>query len=113
MQNTFESTHKVIVTPSCRSLIISNLHEAACSIETLIMELENEKLYSLGRFKVEIGHIYHHINFAWNIRGLRDISLYEKCHMRILKNGLNILLSHFIGRTNSFRASNSLDAEFS
>ena len=78
MQNTFESTHKVIVTPSCRPLIISNLHEAACSMESLIMELKNEKLYSMGRFKVDIGHIYHHINFAWNIRGLRDISLYEK-----------------------------------
>lgn len=78
MKNIYEISHKVIVNPSSRSIIISNLHEAACSINRLNDDLKNNRLYSVGRFKVEMGHIYHHINFAWNIRGLRDISLYTE-----------------------------------
>lgn len=77
MKNIYENSPKVIVNPSSRSIIISNLHEASCSIKRLNDDLKNNRLYSVGRFKIEMGHIYHHINFAWNIRGLRDISLYR------------------------------------
>lgn len=76
MKNIYENSHKVIVNPSSRSIIISNFHEAACSIRHLNDDLKNNRLYSVGRFKVEMEHIYHHINFAWNIRSLRDVSLY-------------------------------------
>lgn len=77
MKNIYENYPKVIVNPSSRPIIISNLHEVACSIKRLNDDLKNNRLYSVGRFKVEMGHIYHHINLAWNIRGLRDVSLYR------------------------------------
>lgn len=77
MLSEYEKRHKVIVNPSSRPMIISNLHEASCSITRLNDDLKNNRLYSVGRFKMDMGHIYHHINFAWNIRGLRDISLYR------------------------------------
>lgn len=76
MLTEYEKYHRVIVNPSSRPMIISNLHEAACSIRDLNEELKNERLLTLGKFNVEMGHIYHHINFAWNIRGLRDVSRY-------------------------------------
>jgi hypothetical protein len=78
MKNIYENYHKVIVNPSSRPMIISNLHEAACSIKDVNDALTNNRLYSVGRFNLDMGHIYHHINFAWNIRGLRDINLYTE-----------------------------------
>ena len=78
MKNTSENSHRVIVNPSSRSIIVSNFHEAACSIKHLNDDLKNDRLYSMGQFKAEMGHMYHHINFAWNIRGLADLEQYIK-----------------------------------
>lgn len=78
MPHKTKSDHKVIINPECRPIIISNLREAAASIKKLNAELEAEKLYRMGKFSVEMGHIYHHLNVAWNIRSLGDVDLYRK-----------------------------------
>lgn len=74
----YENSLQTIVNPSCRPLIISNLREAAASIKRLNVELDAERLYRMGKFSVEMGHIYHHLNVAWNIRSLGDVDLYRK-----------------------------------
>jgi hypothetical protein len=41
-------------------------------------ELETEQLYSMGKLSFKVGHIYHHLNVAWNIRSLGDVDLHRK-----------------------------------
>ncbi len=43
-----------------------NLKEAKEQLDEILLELENNSEYDFGEFSVDIQHLYHHINTAWN-----------------------------------------------
>ena len=59
-------------------LISQNLQEAKDQIEQILNDLAANPGYSEEMFKVCLEHVYHHLNFSWNIRNL-DESRVELC----------------------------------
>ncbi|MBI5695356.1 MAG: hypothetical protein HZC51_06395 [Nitrospirae bacterium] len=51
--------------------MISNLLEAREEIDAIIKELAGKPEHGEGGLSVRFAHIYHHINFAWNIRNIK------------------------------------------
>jgi hypothetical protein len=49
-------------------IISYNLAEARKQIEQIEARTKNGKKPSEGELQVMLGHAYHHLNFAWNIR---------------------------------------------
>jgi hypothetical protein len=49
-----------------KSYILYNLKESLIQLEETIKELENNSDYEYGEFSVDMNHLYHHINTAWN-----------------------------------------------
>ncbi len=45
-----------------------HLTEARQALEQLITELDSDTEYEFGDYRVDIEHVYHHINSAWNGR---------------------------------------------
>jgi hypothetical protein len=43
-----------------------NLKEALESLQQMIQEIESQDDYDYGEYIVEITHLYHHLNTAWN-----------------------------------------------
>ena len=48
--------------------IMFNLEEALEQLNSTVNDLKNTKGYNEDDFRVQIEHLYHHINFAWNTR---------------------------------------------
>ncbi|MHC4498450.1 MAG: hypothetical protein ACYS21_04980, partial [Planctomycetota bacterium] len=44
------------------------LKEALESLEQMIQEIESQDDYCYGEYIVDITHLYHHLNIAWNAR---------------------------------------------
>lgn len=51
-----------------RDHVLNHLREAHESLATCIREIEQDPDYEVGQFLVDITHLYHHINTAWNGR---------------------------------------------
>jgi hypothetical protein len=51
-----------------RDYVLWNLREAADALGTLITEIEGDPEYDQGQLEVDLNHVYHHINTAWNAR---------------------------------------------
>jgi hypothetical protein len=51
-----------------RDYVLFNLREARSELERTIREIETDTEYGHGDFVVAMGHIYHHVNTAWNAR---------------------------------------------
>lgn len=48
--------------------ILFNLREALSSLTETIKNIENNREYDEAELYVEMQHIYHHLNHAWNAR---------------------------------------------
>ena len=48
--------------------IAFHLKEAAEQLQETVKSLSSESDYSYGEFVVDMSHLYHHINTAWNSR---------------------------------------------
>ena len=48
--------------------ILFHLKEALDQIENTIKGIENEPEYGETDFSIEMNHLYHHLNTAWNSR---------------------------------------------
>ena len=55
-----------------RQLIIDNLQEAIEQLQEIAAELANDQEYDEGQLRVDLEHAYHHINYAWHIRGVSE-----------------------------------------
>jgi hypothetical protein len=55
-----------------RRAILFHLKEAKEQLDSTIAAIENDRGYSAGAFQVEMGHLYHHVNSAWNARDVSD-----------------------------------------
>lgn len=51
-----------------KSWVLFHLKEAKSSLEDMISEIESDLEYEYGNYVVDMGHIYHHLNTAWNSR---------------------------------------------
>ena len=48
--------------------LLFNLHEAQEHIDSIVKHLQYDDAYDEGNLAVDMQHLYHHINFAWNTR---------------------------------------------
>jgi hypothetical protein len=51
-------------------IILYNIQEAREQLEEIEKQLKEESLSEIG-FQIKLEHAYHHLNFAWNIRGAK------------------------------------------
>jgi len=61
-----------------RKVILSHLREAAEQLNETIQRLESNAEYGVEELEVEMGHLYHHLNTAWNGRDQTD-EQFKKC----------------------------------
>ncbi len=59
-----------------KEYILYNLKEALEQLSNTIHELEKDKDYEYGDFRVDMEHLYHHVNTAWNAQ---NSSAQESC----------------------------------
>jgi hypothetical protein len=55
-----------------RHIVSFHLREAAEELNRTIAELERKESYDVEEFRVAMGHLYHHLNTAWNGRDQTD-----------------------------------------
>ncbi len=71
--------------------VLWNLKQAREALERLIADMQADGDYGYGEFRVDMEHLYHHINTAWNAR---DASK-ESVQTRVLRGtsvvGVNFL----------------------
>ena len=48
--------------------VLFHLKEAKEQLDDLIREIESDSSYSIDNYRVCMGHLYHHVNTAWNGR---------------------------------------------
>lgn len=51
-----------------REHTLRHLREAEGELHRTIQKIEHESEYGDGEFSVAMGHLYHHLNTAWNAR---------------------------------------------
>ena len=51
-----------------KEYVLFHLRETQDAIETALKEIEAEDDYDYGNFVVDMAHVYHHVNTAWNAR---------------------------------------------
>jgi hypothetical protein len=61
-----------------RAVVLFHLREAAEQLKETIQELESRADYCKEEFQVEMGHLYGHLNTAWNGRDQTDAQ-HAKC----------------------------------
>ena len=54
--------------PMNKPYVLWNLNEAREAIGQLISDIETDADYDFGEFRVDMEHLYHHVNTAWNAR---------------------------------------------
>ena len=55
-----------------RPVVLFHLREAAEQLKETIQNLEGGDDYRTEQFQVDMGHLYHHLNTAWNGRDQTD-----------------------------------------
>lgn len=68
-----------------KNLIVSNIEEAKEQLEVMLQEIEADKEYSEVELQIALEHVYHHLNFAWNIRNIEQ-SRAEMCSKKDFKS---------------------------
>ena len=48
--------------------ILFHLAKAQEAIQKLIAEMQSDQDYEFGNYRVDMEHLYHHVNSAWNGR---------------------------------------------
>lgn len=61
-----------------RNVVLFHLREAAEQLNETIQELESNLDYGKEELQVQLAHLYHHLNTAWNGRDQTDAQ-FEKC----------------------------------
>lgn len=55
-----------------RNVVLFHLREAVEQLNETIRNLSSDQDYVAEEFEVEMGHVYHHLNTAWNGRTQTD-----------------------------------------
>ncbi|NIP25448.1 MAG: hypothetical protein GWN67_23200 [Phycisphaerae bacterium] len=49
-----------------KDFVLFNLREAHQALQRIIGDIESQPDYAYGEYIVEMTHLYHHVNTAWN-----------------------------------------------
>jgi len=60
-----------------KDIIVSNIEEAREELENILSKLTSKPEYSEVEFKIALEHVYHHLNFLWNIRNVEKNSVLD------------------------------------
>lgn len=60
-----------------RQIVLFHLREAAEQLDKTIQTLVGETDYGAEELRVEMSHLYHHLNTAWNGRDQTDAQFQE------------------------------------
>jgi hypothetical protein len=60
-----------------KKFMLFNLREAKDQLLEIIRDIESDPEYEYGAYMVEMTHLYHHINTAWNARDASDDEVRE------------------------------------
>ena len=58
--------------------ILYNLEEAKEELDRIITDIKKNEDYEYGEYLVAMGHLYHHLNTAWNSRNASEKEV-EEC----------------------------------
>jgi hypothetical protein len=70
-----------------RALVRRQIEEAREQLEDLEARLKNGRRLSEDELEILLGHAYHHLNFAWNCRNVREEVYRSLTHSQFLKWG--------------------------
>jgi len=51
-----------------KEYVLYNLTHAVEALDKLIADMKSDADYDYGNYVVDIAHVYHHLNTAWNAR---------------------------------------------
>ena len=60
-----------------RDYVLWNLKEAAEAIEEIVRDMEADPDYTDVELSVDLTHLYHHVNTAWNARHASESQIAE------------------------------------
>jgi len=55
-----------------KDFVLFNLREAHESLQRIIKDIESQPDYDYGEYIVEMTHLYHHVNTAWNAQDVNQ-----------------------------------------
>ena len=55
-----------------KNLVVFHLSEAREQLQSMLEEITKDPEYDYGEYVVEMQHLYHHLNTAWNARDASD-----------------------------------------
>jgi hypothetical protein len=61
-----------------KDYVLDNLNEAHKALGDLIADMKSDPEYEYGNYVVDIAHVYHHLNTAWNARDASKVAA-DKC----------------------------------
>jgi len=61
-----------------RKVVCFHLQEAAEQLNEMVERFESKAKYSAEEFEMDTGHLYHHLNTAWNGQNQTDAQ-HRKC----------------------------------
>ena len=62
-----------------KDFVLFNLREAHEALQRIIKDIESQPDYDYGEYIVEMTHLYHHVNTAWNAQNVNQ-ELAKKCN---------------------------------
>jgi hypothetical protein len=57
--------------------VLVHLTEAEEALQKLIIEISSDREYDYGNYRVDMEHLYHHVNTEWNARDATDATMNE------------------------------------
>ncbi len=60
------------------AMLMYELEDAKGHLESMIEEMDKDLGFSEENFRIDLGHIYAHLNRAWQIRNFEDVSTEER-----------------------------------
>jgi len=67
--------------PVAWSQFLYELEDAKEHLANLITDLQNDSAYNEEQFRVDLGHVYAHLNRAWNTRNSESGATKENCEI--------------------------------
>jgi hypothetical protein len=61
-----------------KDYVLYNLEHAHKALGKLIADMKSNRPYEYGEYVVDIAHVYHHLNTAWNARDATKTAA-DKC----------------------------------
>lgn len=87
-------------------MLMYELDDAREALEKLVNEMKDDPEFSEEQFRIDLGHIYAHLNSAWHIRNGEKIMMKE-----ILKLNFQLILNPFENSMDKRNKSKSLTRE--